>query len=475
MAGSKSLRRWVLGTLVMASSWLTAAMVANACDTPVYRYAMYRWFPAPYEVYYFHRDQLDQSAQVIQARIDKFAELEEVPANMVFLPVDLNKDKELRSVPPDVKEAWLKQDEPPIPSYLISSPLGVHLHQGQLTEKELDELIDSPKRKEAVKDLSQGKAGVFVLLTGADTSKNDEAEKLLRSVVSDVGSGKINLYMAPTFVPEGEEPESPPGLDVGFVKVSRESKAEKWFVRCLLAVEPDLAKQEGPIVFMLYGRGRALFSCLGKGIERDNLLMDIEFITGACSCTVKDQNPGVDLLFHTDWDVAAETLARQFSGEEGSEYAVGASGYPELVLPGATPGAAPEEMSAEPAASTSATGESSAVAHVAAAGDAGPSDAESGEETSGSADESSDEDSPVSTVDHSDQPTDVASEQPKNSSDEEDRLVVNKRVDRNPALGEGGGPEEKPSAASGVLLVGLGLAAALVVLFGATFMVLRPK
>ena len=25
-----------------------------ACETPVYRYAMYRWEPAPFEIYFFH-------------------------------------------------------------------------------------------------------------------------------------------------------------------------------------------------------------------------------------------------------------------------------------------------------------------------------------------------------------------------------------------------------------------------------------
>ncbi len=85
---------------------------------------------------------------------------------------------------------------------------------------------------------------------------------------------------------------------------------------------------------MIYGRGRALFSSLGKGIQRDNLIQDVEFITGACSCTVKEQNPGVDLLMSYNWNAVAEALSRQFGTEEGSSYRFGGDAlFPELIIP----------------------------------------------------------------------------------------------------------------------------------------------
>ena len=89
---------------------------------------MYRWFPAPYEVYCFHQDKLDDAAEGIRKSIEEAGENEDVRANVIFLPVDLNKDKELKGVPPDVKEAGEKLEDKTFPSYLISSPRGRHLY-----------------------------------------------------------------------------------------------------------------------------------------------------------------------------------------------------------------------------------------------------------------------------------------------------------------------------------------------------------
>ena len=68
------------------------------------------------------------------------------------------------------------------------------------------------------------------------------------------------------------------------------------------------------MIFAVFGRGRALPPFVGKGITRDNLLECVYFLTGTCSCTVKDQNPGMDLLFASDWWSVAEKLASTFGG-----------------------------------------------------------------------------------------------------------------------------------------------------------------
>ena len=41
------------------------------CDTPVYRYAMYRWDPAPYEIYYFHSEAIAEPAAALHKVIDE--------------------------------------------------------------------------------------------------------------------------------------------------------------------------------------------------------------------------------------------------------------------------------------------------------------------------------------------------------------------------------------------------------------------
>ena len=119
------------------------------------------------------------------------------PTNIVFLPVDLQQDKDLTGVPPDVKEAWQKQEKPTLPCYLVSSPVGVHLSIGQLATTDLPLMLDSPLRQQTGKLLEAGNAGVYILLKGEDAETNAAAEKELRGVVDDVTAGKISLYSLP--------------------------------------------------------------------------------------------------------------------------------------------------------------------------------------------------------------------------------------------------------------------------------------
>jgi hypothetical protein len=122
-------------------------------------------------------------------------------------------------------------------------------------------------------------------------------------------------------------------------------KQDPWLLKSLMAVEGDLHDFiNEPMLFVVYGRGRALPPFIGKGITASNLVDIAEFITGACSCTVKEQNPGVDLLMGYDWRSAAATLAKRFGAEEGSE-ALGIPA-PQLVADAV---AADEPSSDEPA------------------------------------------------------------------------------------------------------------------------------
>jgi hypothetical protein len=103
---------------------------------------------------------------------------------------------------------------------------------------------------------------------------------------------------------------TPQKLNVATLSVSRADPAEAWLVRSLTAVETDLGKYAAePMVFAVFGRGRALPPFIGRGITAENLTEAVSFVAGACSCTVKDQAPGWDLLLRWDWEATAETLA----------------------------------------------------------------------------------------------------------------------------------------------------------------------
>lgn len=467
-----------------------------ACDTPVYRYAMYRWEPAPYEVYYFHDKPVDDQASQVQKLVEAVSRSEEKPANLFFVAVSLTDDPELKKIPPDVRKAWQDQQDRAVPSYMVVTPHGRRLYQGILDEAILKAMLDSPARTEVAKQLAEGKAGVLIQLSGSDTAANEAAEKVAKELIADVGAGKVELYLPPGMAEgvEGGEGKANPGLQLGFTKISRTDAAEKWLIDSLLSMEDDLTNDEyagQPMIFAVFGRGRALPPFVGKGITRENLLECVYFLTGACSCTVKDQNPGMDLLFAENWWTMAEKLASLFGAEEGNETQLGAAQlFPHLMIPGGQAVAdAPKEPAVpvespkvetpkeakpptDPPAVASAEPKVPVESVLPNAAPEQPQDPIKAQADKPPAGESQDRESQAK-----DKMEPAGEAKPPESQTAQ--TPASPPAAEHPARTENahgaGHPEAAPAGAIGVFAVGAGLCVALVLLFGVTFLVMRPK
>ena len=72
---------------------------------------------------------------------------------------------------------------------------------------------------------------------------------------------------------------------------------------------PDPRTAEKPFLSAIFGRGRALGAWTVE--EMDNIALEDAsmFLTGRCSCQVKQQNPGWDLMLATDWDQALQKVS----------------------------------------------------------------------------------------------------------------------------------------------------------------------
>jgi hypothetical protein len=92
-------------------------------------------------------------------------------------------------------------------------------------------------------------------------------------------------------------------IDFSVVRVDRANPKERGLVHLLMGTESDLATEyaDQPMAFAVFGRGRALPALVGKGITAKNVTEDCRFLTGPCSCTIKEQNPGIDTLMTTNW------------------------------------------------------------------------------------------------------------------------------------------------------------------------------
>jgi len=86
------------------------------------------------------------------------------------------------------------------------------------------------------------------------------------------------------------------------LRLARDDRSEEVLVRMLLHSEDDLNETKEPMAFPIYGRGRVLYALVGKGINDETVDDACSFLTGPCSCIIKEQNPGLDLLLSVDWE-----------------------------------------------------------------------------------------------------------------------------------------------------------------------------
>jgi hypothetical protein len=186
-----------------------------------------------------------------------------------------------------LQRLWVRHRSERLPFYLIVTPRGTELFAGRLDLASVDTLAASPRRLEMAKFLSQGKQGVVVLLLGVDEAANRKAKETV-SVAVAVAAQR--------------------GFDAAMVTVARTDPRERWFVRQLLELEDDLTEIDVPMVFGVFGRGHALEPCIGAGITQENIVALIQFINGPCTCEVKAQNPGMDLLTNWDWQTQIAKL-----------------------------------------------------------------------------------------------------------------------------------------------------------------------
>jgi hypothetical protein len=295
------------------------AVGAAACDTPVYRFAMYSpgWAPWPYEVVYVHagEEAADDAAAV--KRLEEAASAQFKLSNLSFRKLDASDEQALSRESAYVRELCQAR-RAELPLFVVAAPHGPVLHAGRLAEADAESLLDSPARKQLCKLLAGGKI-VFVLLEGKSPADNEAAEKTARQVAEKAGRGEIEVpppgKNAPAALVPGKEP--PAKLEVAILRVPRDDQRERWFVRMLMQVEGDLEKYaDHPLVFPVFGRGRALppYATL-KGITLAGLSGELSYIGGPCTCEDRHLNPGVDLLTTWDWAAAAEALAKQFGDD----------------------------------------------------------------------------------------------------------------------------------------------------------------
>lgn len=273
---------------------LVGVGIAHACSIPVFRYALERWELANYEVVVFHKGHLNDDLRKQLDRLDP----SRTGANLKVETFDVD-----AKLPSKRAAFWKRQGNPQTPWVVVRNPDAEDktppVYAGAASIEAILPLLDSPARHTIVQRLARGESAVFVLLESGDGPLDAKASDLLETELPRLAKATP----IPEQTKDGPQLKFDIPLRVAFstLKVRRDDPKEAGTVRLLLATEEGLDDVKGPIVFPVFGRGRALCSLYGKDLSKTQLANVSKFLCGACSCQVKDLNPGIDLLLTADW------------------------------------------------------------------------------------------------------------------------------------------------------------------------------
>lgn len=272
-----------------------------ACDVPVFRYALERWPAAIYEIVVFHEGPLNGEDASVVSWLEQSSFENKPSAIFLVNTVDLSTE-----IDDSTRALWQSLDLSRLPLLVVRQPeSGIYrgsVWSGQLSRDTAKKIVDSPSRQEISKRIMDGEAAVFVLVESGNPAYDDDAAKIISEQLSQA---EKELTLSSQFLDRAdlEELEASPTPNFSVVQVSRDDPAEDVFVNMLMYCEPGLFEyQSDPLAFPIYGRGRALYALAGRGITRENIYYACSITIGPCSCTVKDSNPGIDMLMVADWD-----------------------------------------------------------------------------------------------------------------------------------------------------------------------------
>lgn len=270
---------------------------ALACAVPVFRYALERWENDPFPLVVFYRGALDAKLDQQLSNLEPVM-TENAGARVNWKVVRVNVDQ---PVPALWQKLWQGQSGKELPRAVLCTPEWKQgenaLWSGPLNDETIASVTTSPKREEMVRHLLKGTAVVWVLVETGDAAKNEA----LRSRLDALSKRMENEILLPAGIGrDGVDVHSPLPVEVSFamVRVRQEDPAEQVLMRLLNNGE----KVTEPTLFPLFGRARALAAMPASTITDSLIEETSRFICGACSCQVKAQNPGFDLLVKADWD-----------------------------------------------------------------------------------------------------------------------------------------------------------------------------
>ncbi|NND96666.1 MAG: hypothetical protein HKN47_04980 [Pirellulaceae bacterium] len=297
-------------TATLSLLTLCIATIAYACQVPVFRYALERWPADNYEIVVLHDRPLTAADEIRVGKLREWDRQSPQSSNFQFRSVQVGQPDDKRGMTQRDREIWKAHGKPKSPILAVLYPSTAAevpdrlIHAGPLRDLPLDSVVDSPLRRTIADRLISGESAVWIFVPSGNQEQDAAAYKRLTDQVA-INEATLELPEQEEIVEEEailEQVEIELRLDFSIVTLNRDDPKEQFLLKMLLGSEEDLNSIQQPMAFPVLGRGRVLYALVGKGINEETIGLASRFMIGPCSCQVKNQNPGFDLLMTYPWD-----------------------------------------------------------------------------------------------------------------------------------------------------------------------------
>jgi len=281
----------LLGVVFCAVSY-----AAHGCNVPAFRYALERWPADLYQVVvYYDTAPAGEEFRLLRKNAAGQGGL----ANYSLRTVDVRtpEGKALAAGRKIAAYPWVEI------LYPIHSQVQGVVWSGSLSPGRAKKIFESRSRSALAEKLLGGDVAVWILVRSGQEARDRRALNSLRTALEKAS--------ATLRIPEiGTDQNGDPVVVSDFktypvhfalMEIARDDRDDELLVNGLLKSEPDLQHFDEPMAFPVFGRGRALYALVGDGIQEANILEACRSLMNWCSCEIKAQNPGTDLLVAADW------------------------------------------------------------------------------------------------------------------------------------------------------------------------------
>lgn len=301
---------------VLVGSFIFFAILiySHACQVPVFRYALERWVSDKYELAIFFNGSLNEEQESLVNSIDINANIEihKVDAgNMSGSEIAKYGDIAVPDgqILAQLNYPWsvgrgnsfINSDQP--------------VWRGLLDYESLQQIVDSPARKSIREKIISGESAVWVVLGRGDEDKEKLVENKLKNILRSitekieipegvVGPGELDrVASGEVDVEDVLRSTIPLKISFDVIRIDSNDPNEKIFSRLLTSFIPELndTNLDYPLIYPVFGRGRTLNPIPASIINEEIMMKACSYICGACSCEVKRENPGIDLIMTAAW------------------------------------------------------------------------------------------------------------------------------------------------------------------------------